>query len=194
MEQYGDEAFIYVMAHRSTKSQSYEIQNDINNGYIVIRDKTINFSKREIVKDKLYMTLPSNFKIMLPRAARFKYPGKNRPHLILTDESGSINIHFTFTKDQLKDEDTELARDCIAQAITTANPERSIISSSVIWEETHVAYFDFICPVSNGEVYNLVFTFSLDEQLVLGNFNCLHFDKARWQDISIQMLRTIRKR
>jgi len=72
------------------------------------------------------------------------------------------------------------------------NPSGKIISSSVIEAETRIGHFDFVSPAIDGEIYNLMFVFSLDGQFILGTFNCMHFDMACWLEVAGQMLRSIR--
>ena len=192
MPQYGDEAFIYEMAQRKSQTPEVEIVNDINDGYIVINDERIPFSEREIIKKRLYMTIPSAFALMSTELAKFKYPDTNRPNIIFTNEEGSININFSLTKDKLENEWVEEARDFLQEVIIKMNPSCEIISSGIIDGETRIGYFDFVSPTIDGEVYNLMFLFALDGQFVLGTFNCTKADMNDWVEIAGQMVRSMR--
>jgi len=117
MTEYGDEEFIYAMAQMEKHDQDDEIPNDINNGYVVIEDTRIPFSECAIIKDRLYMTIPADFELMPLELAKVKYPNENRPHITFTNKDGSININYTLTKDKLKNEDVEEAKDYMQQVI-----------------------------------------------------------------------------
>jgi hypothetical protein len=192
MARYGDEELVSAMAQMEQEDQIDQIPNDINNGYIVIEETRISFDEREIIDGKLYMTIPSDFELMPLELAKFKYPNENRPDIIFTNEEGSININFALTGDDLKNEEVEDAKNYLQEVMSKMNPSSKIISNSVIEEETRIGYFDFISPAIDGEIYNLMFLFSLDGEFVLGTFNCMDFDMAGWLEIAGQMIRSIR--
>jgi len=189
---YGDEEFIYDIAAKNSQNQSDEIQNNIKNGYIIIDNKRINFSEREVIKDRLIMTIPSDFELMPQELAEFKYPSKNRPHIIFTDVEGEININFTLTTDKLENEGIEDAKEYLKQVIIKMNPSSRIKKNDVIEEDLRIGYFDYVSPAIDSDIYNLIFIFSLDKQLILGAFNSLHLDMAKWQEAAIQMVRSLR--
>jgi hypothetical protein len=132
MAWYGDEEFLNAMVQMETENQIDQISNDINNGYIIIEETRISFSEREIIDGKLYMIIPSDFELMLPELAKFKYPNENRPDIIFTNEEGSININFALTGDDLKNEEVEDAKNYLQEVMSKMNPSSKIISSSVI--------------------------------------------------------------
>jgi hypothetical protein len=115
-----------------------------------------------------------------------------RPHIIFSNDDGSTNITFTFTADVLTNEMIDEVKSSLEQTITKMTAVDTIISSSVIDHEQKIGYFDFISPAIDGDVYTIMFIFSLDEQLILGAFNCLHFDMASWTEVVVQMLKSIR--
>jgi hypothetical protein len=192
MLQHGDEAFIYAKAQQEAQSRDDKIQNDIKNGYIIMEDKHVPFSEREIIAGMLYMTMPSAFLLMPEELVKLKYLGEKGPDNIYTNEEGSINISFSFTGDMLKSEEIEEAKDSLQQVIVKMTPSGKIISSAIIEGEIRIGHFDFISPAVDGEVYNLMFLFSLYERFVLGTFNCMRSDMSGWQEAVGQMLHSIR--
>ena len=190
--QYGDEDFIYEMARKKLPEQDDDIQNDINDGYVVIRGSNIPFDEREIIENRLFMTVPTEFALLPQELAKTKYPNENRPDIIFSNEIGSINITFSLTGDPLKDDDVKGTGEHLQQIIIKMNPSCGIISSEVIEENVRIGYFDFISPAIDGEIYNLMFIFSLEGEFILGTFNCMHQDMNNWQEIAIQMLGSIR--
>jgi len=190
--EYGDEAAIYEMAIMESRRKEAEIPNDIKNGYVIIDDKHIPFSERNIIEGKLYMTIPEGFVLMPLEAAEVKYPNKNRPTIIYTNETGSVTVNFSLTPDELDNEDVEDACEYLQQVITKMHPSSEIISSTVIEGDARIGIFDFVIPALDDEIYNLMFIFPLDGQFILGTFNCSHSEMAGWQDIANQMIQSIR--
>ena len=94
--------------------------------------------------------------------------------------------------DKLENEDVKDAMECLQQVIIKMNPSCEIISSAIVEAETMVGHFDFISPVIDGSMYNLMFIFSLDGKFALGSFNCTRFDMENWLEIAAQMLNRAR--
>ena len=196
MPKYGDEAFIYAMARMEEEQGSDEpedvIINDINNGFVTIDDIEIPFRERAIIENKLYMTIPSDYVLMPQELANIKYPSENKPDIIFMNEDGLINISFKLIGIKLDNKDVETVTDLTRQGIVDGNPACKIISSAIIDEELQIGYFDFVSPVGDSMIYNLMFLFALEENIVLGSFNCVYYDRAMWLEIAVQTLRSIR--
>jgi hypothetical protein len=192
MMQYGDEDHIYYMANNGQPDDGEGHQNSIGDGYAIIDGVRIPFSEREIIDGKLYMTMPTGFGLMPEELAEFKYPSKNRPHYIFTDDEGEINICITITPDKLEDESIEDAKKYLKNMILKVNPKSEIIRDFIVEGSTRTGYFDFISTAIDSDIYNLVFIFTLEGQFILGTFNCLHLDMARWKDVADQMAGSIR--
>jgi hypothetical protein len=192
MTKYGDEKFIYKIAQEQSQDQGEDVHNDIKNGYAMIREERKEFSERCVVEDWLYMTIPSDFVLMPEEDAIIKYPNRNRPHIIFTNEYGSTNITFTFSKDKLTDDKIEEAKSYLEQTIIKMTAVEKMISSYIIEENIKIGCFNYISPAFGADIYNLMFIFPLEGKFVVGNFNCLHLDKAAWSEIAEQMIRSIR--
>jgi hypothetical protein len=192
MPQYGDEKFIYAIAQMEGQNHGDKTPNDIKNGYIVIDGNYIPFSERAIIEDKFYMTIPSDFTPMPQELTEIKYPNENGPDIIFMSEDGSININFKLIDEKIKKEDVAALTDLLQQGIVEGNPACKIISSSIIEGEMQIGYFDFVSSGSDFNTYNLMFLFPLDDQMVLGSFNCEHFNMARWLEVARQMVRSVR--
>jgi hypothetical protein len=189
MAAYGDEKFIYRLTQETSETQ----ENDIKNGFAIIDDVRIAFCEREIVKDKLFMTIPVDFELMSTEMAKIKYPNENRPQIIYTDEEGAITVNFTLMDAELTDEEITEASQALQQVIQRTNPLVKIISNNVITANgISIGHFDFVSPAIDDDVYNKMFIFPIDGQFTLGSFNCLHIDMVRWIDIVEQMLFSIR--
>jgi hypothetical protein len=193
MKQYGDEEFIYRIGQKKPQDDDIaEIVNNINDGYAIIDDNRVEFSERAVFDGQVFMTIPAELELMPPEAVIFKYPKGNRPSIIYTDAKASINICFTQTKDRLDDEDVEEAKEYIERVATTMNPSSKIISSSVIEGNPRIGHFDFISTAVDGDVYNMMFLFSLNGQFILGAFNCVRSVMDKWLDVALQMVKSIR--
>jgi hypothetical protein len=191
MTEYDDESFIYAMALRQLLET--KINNDITNGYIEIGDECIIFEVSCIIDEWLYMMIPADFFIMPTELAKLMYPNENRPDLIYTNEKGSINLTFTLGDGALNSRDLKLTLEYLQRLIADTNPSCKLISSDIIDMKPKVAYFDYISPAIDGDIYNLAFLFSRGDKHLLGSFNCNRTVMDDWSEIAKQMLLTIRK-
>jgi len=92
----------------------------------------------------------------------------------------------------LDNKDVATVKDLMQQGIVEGNSTCESISSSVIELEIKIGCFSFSSLAGDSKLYNLMFLFSLDDQIVLGSFNCMHYDMDGWLEITGQMLRSIR--
>ncbi|MCL1810053.1 MAG: hypothetical protein FWG42_09865 [Clostridiales bacterium] len=177
-KEYGDEEFICEIVGAEQENQGEE--------------DSIVLGERCIIEGRLYMLIPEDFVMMPPEIAEIKYPSESRPDITYTDSEGTTTISFILTRDKLKSEDIEAAMEYLQKVFTRVHPARGILSSDIIEGELRVGHFDFISPAIDGEIYNLVFIFSLDGRLAFGAFSCLHLDMATWLETAVQIASTVR--
>ena len=166
---------------------------DIINGYAVINNKKILFSERSIIDDTLYMIIPLDFKQMQSEIAISMFSDESRPDIIFTDELESMNISFSFREERFEMEETEEFNNALQQSIQETNPSYRFISNDVIdLGDIRIGYFEFVSPIDEDELYNIMFIFSFNGRLVLGSFNRYYADTNKWFEVSMQMLHSIR--
>lgn len=193
MKEYGDEEFIYLIKEEESGEVDTDHVNQIQDGYIYIDDEQILFKETVVSEDEFSMILPVIFEPMPENLVEIKYPSVNRPDFILSNPETTINLNFSHKADSLANEEAEEFKNIIQEGILRMNPSSNVIDSSIIEVEQHnIAYFDFITPAVDTEIYNLMFFFSLEERLLMGSFNCIKQDMYDWKEIFIQMLQSIK--
>ena len=169
-------------------------KNDINDGYIIIDEETIEFSERCILEEKVFMIIPTSFDIMVEEDIEVKYPLEDRPQVIFTNLDTSINITISQRRDQiLQNDQVEALKNIIQDNVKEEHSDLKLIGDGVFCvEENNIAYFDFMSSAVDSEMYNLLYVLSLDSTLILGSFNCIQEYMADWKDIFLQMLQSTR--
>lgn len=193
MKQYGDEDFIFLIQE---EAQEKELQEDhvnrIQDGYLVLHEEKILFQRRTLLEDKITMIAPVLFEPMPEYMAELKYPNTNRPDYILTNPQTTINLTFSLQNDRLAAEETQEARDAIQKLVLKLHPESKVIDSKTVEAgEISIAYFDFVTPALDSDIYNFMFLFSWKGRMLMGSFNCLQPDMHDWKEIFLQMLSSI---
>lgn len=190
MDHYGDEGFI-----RLWRIRQEEVRNqDILKGSVRVNGDEFVFAEREIVRKRLWMWMPDCFKKMPQELAQWKYPDENRPAVIYTNTETTVNISFTHHQEEkLEAGEEEAYRDRMEQSMLQSFPASGTIEKDTVMAKTMpLAWFDFLTPAMDGEIYNLMFYASLDGRLLAGAFNCLSGDREDWKDCFMQMLATVR--
>lgn len=129
------------------------------------------------------------FKIYFPKYmakmsdehVKIKYPNENRPALLYSNDTDSINIGITVIDDDsfLQEEVSEF-RDIMLEGFLSVNPHSKIIEKdeiqSLISEESsdtrpYMAYYSFDSLAIGGGMYNFVFLFLVNKALVIVSLN-----------------------
>ncbi len=189
MERYGDEDFIQFLR----QSQEAARNRDIKKGSVWADGRNIVFSEREILKKQFWIWMPDDFVRMSQEMARLKYPNESRPEIIYTSEDSTLNITFSKKLQSLEPGQEEQVRDDIKLLIQRLYPSGSIIESLTVQaDDNRLAWFDFISPAIDMDVYNLMFFTSLKGKLLMGSCNCLSGEQDMWKDLFLQMLASVR--
>ncbi len=150
---------------------------------------------REVLfEGKFSIMLPEIMLDMADKYKRIKYPNQNRPQVIKTDFNGDATITFSL----LPVSDTENALDISAQMGKLYGDMKKVWKQCVFYdmgqveaEELPVAWMDFRLFCIDGSIYNLLFMFQVEEQVVLGNFHCSFPQYDIWKPVILKLLTTI---
>lgn len=189
--EYGDEGFIRLLRDRQE-----EVRNrDIQKGSVWAGDKELVFKEYEVIKKQLFIYIPDEFALLAKETARQKYPYENRPEIIYADPQGSVTVAFTHRKEKLDTGQEEEVRNAIAQVMRQLYPsgifmeKQSVVTYAA---QMPVAWFDFVTPAIDADIYNLMFFYALNGKLLMGACNCLQADQEEWKEFFVQMIKTLR--
>ncbi|MDR2889863.1 MAG: hypothetical protein LBV33_08525 [Lachnospiraceae bacterium] len=142
------------------------------------------------------MKLPNEMNDMDPISVRVKYPSDRRPQVIKSNRSNNICFTFsvlgTASTDRVTDVDVEM------QLAKAKSVIKAINQSHVIYDEGRVSakdapilWFDYRGYAVDGNYYDLLFMFRLDDLIVLGNFQCEFEAYHIWKHAVLKLLGTI---
>lgn len=183
-------------AKRGEEQEIYAMENDIQNGFIVVKYKKFDVEEKEIMDGSLTMMMPSDFELMDEGLAKVKYPGEDRPDYIYSGEDTTVNLTFTMEESgQIDNEEVEEAKDILEKQIGRLYPASKIEDSQTIQAgEKNISFFCFDVPLLDGKVYNLMFFMEHKGCLLMGAFNCSIHQKKQWKKVILQMLMTIQEK
>jgi len=189
MKEYGDEGFINLIRERRE-----EAVWDIKAGSVLVDGKKIIFREREVIKGKLWIRMPDEFGPLSKDLARLKYPNENRPDVIYTNKETTVNVTFSHKREKLKEGEEEEIRNYMKEIVKRVQTSSEMIEEGTVKTEEGclLAWFDFVTPAIDTDIYNLMFFSSLGGRLLIGSCNCLDADREDWKEFFMQMLGTVR--
>lgn len=159
---------------------------------IKISGKWIEFEKRLLVENKIMMMIPKDFTVMEPEKARIKYPSEQRPKVILTDHTGTINFMFSHMDENIADGDAENVRNHLFGIMRRVNPGiKHLATGTEVISGKNVAYVEFSNPAIDGKLYNLMFYLQLEGRILMGSFNCGSKVMKYWKKPAFEMMCSI---
>lgn len=131
----------------------------------------------------------------VPRTYHNKIQGKNRPKLILTDESGTRNLGFSLLDSPADSTVIEAYKDGIRDFYKKTFPSATWIADGVTRiNGKKVGYFKIITDAIDQRIFNHMFLTNCDGKLMTGTFNCVEKDIKVWESISDQIVSSIKVR
>jgi len=186
---FGDEDFIYAMGEQSEKP---EYETNITDGYVIMGEEKIIFNRRFLLDKKFSVIMPEAFKPMSKKHADIKYPSINRPDFIYTNEATTVNFSFSHKPEEVPNGAITEIKDMVQPIAMRMFPSSKVIDSDTLDANgRNVAYYDFITPALDMELYTLVYIFSLEGRVVLGGCSCPANEMDDWKPIFLQMLCSI---
>lgn len=192
---FGDEEFIYHMGLQTQKQErereaQEKHKNNILDGYIIIGDEEILFDQTKILDECMSIIMPKKFELMSKEIADIKYPSINRPDIIYTTPETDINFTLSLQEEIIENKDIPEAKDLIQNAMKRMI-QKVISSDTIEVNEKNIAYFDYISPALDTDIYNLMFFMSVDGCLLIGSCNCPDDGMNEWKPVFMQMLESI---
>jgi len=160
----------------------------ISIGQTSIKLRTISFSDGNVE-----IMIPEDFKIMSEEMLKLKYPSANRPTIVYTNDSGSINVALNLTT-------SSASQDLIPQFKEALQNTFKQVYPSAKWKDNgintindkRVGYLELVTPAIDTEVYNLIFFTDVNSQLLLCTFNCTVQYLEEWQSIGHEIMNSLK--
>lgn len=155
----------------------------------------ISLYREELFGGKCSIMLPEILSDMNVRYRRIKYPNQNRPQVIKTDANADATVTFSL----LPMAEVENAPNISAKIEKLYSDMKKVWKQYVFYdtgkveaEEVSVGWMEFRSFCMDGSIYNLLFMFQAQEQIVLGNFHCGFPQYDTWKPVILKLLTTIR--
>jgi len=159
----------------------------------VIDGQTVQLETVSELSDKVSLLIPKTFGIMSEEVAKIKYPSGNRPSVIYTDDSGSVNIALNYTQTQVSSTELEAVLDSMKESLESFYPTAQWLRSEVrTINDKDVGVLELITPVAETDIYNLMWFTDVDGQLLIATFNCTKEQIDDWKPVGETILNSFK--
>ncbi|WP_371367063.1 hypothetical protein SRRS_11760 [Sporomusa rhizae] len=159
---------------------------------ITINGRYYEFQEMAFFDDQFKIQMPTAFFDMPLNLARIKYPSGDRPQIIRTEDTGSINITLNRITNNVCEDQIPEVKDGLKTILKRLNPSYLFFEEGVeTVNEKQVGFFEFKSPTLDKPLFNLMFVVTLDRDVILGVFNCPYEDYREWRPIARQIMESI---
>lgn len=171
---------IVILKHRDS---SFEDMNYVTNEGNTIYTEYQDFGE-------FYIKVPKDFEIMNTSQLKEKYQTQNSPKIAYTNDEGSINIAFNNGKYSLNGRTLNDYIESIKIALNKLGYFYYYFPLEVNGNDIHT--FSFYTQAEDTMIYNYIAIFSIDNELMLLNFNCIKDYEAEWQGFGEYIINSIK--
>jgi len=123
----------------------------------------------------------------------FKYKGKNRPTLVLTDDAAAVNLGFNLLPNQASEDLIETYKNSVKASFQRSFPNAIWKSDGVrIINGRKVGYLKLLTEAIDQSVYNYIFITHCQGKLLVGTFNCTERRLAEWEESSEKIVESLK--
>jgi len=164
--------------------QNYDLHNPL-----WIGDACHQFQRESLFDGKLKVYLPTQFMDLQDSAAREKYPSKNRPQIIRTNDDKTVDFTFSLVGEI----GFPLTARSVWSQIDRLFPRNVLYDTGAFkTENLEIIWLEYKSFSVEREVYNILFpVVSNREGVILGAFNCPFISYDIWKPCVLQIIRTI---
>lgn len=176
---------------RKTKEQEASNNRNIYEG-VTINDQYYELQEVSFSQERLKVHIPTTFVDMSLELVAIKYRNGDQPQIIKTNNAGSVSITLEFIPSGIEDRYISYVKDEAKNIITSLNPSYMVLAEGV--EKVagkNIGFFEFKSQALDIALFNLMFFFTMDHNIIMGVFNCF-YDEHEWQLIARQIMKSIR--
>jgi hypothetical protein len=147
---------------------------------------------KSVMNGKLSVLLPSGFTLMGLEMLKAKYPIEgHRPTEVYTNEEGTINIAFNHTQNKCSINELANYKQVFERQFNQPGIE---FLKSELKQINGIDFIvmEFITPAVDSRIYNLMFTTSLENRLMMGTFNCTINHLEEWKPLAGEIINSIK--
>ena len=154
---------------------------------------SIPLTRRDVLDGAASLLIPDAFTTMEPEMLRTKYPGNDRPTLVFTNETGSINVALNHTTSEVTVGELPMVKRAMDQQFSRLDPAPMDYDSTVAMiGETTAVRFNFRSKATDTEIHNLMAAVLVNGRLLLASVNLTVEHEDAWMPVAQRIIESIR--
>ena len=146
-----------------------------------------------LLDGKVQVLIPASFAPMSPEMIRIKYPSAQRPSLVYTNASGSVNLAMSHTVSSVQPNQLGEVHKVMEATFKRVHPSATWFQSGRTTINGRPYFLiDFRTRAIDTEVRNLMVGTSLQGRLLVITFNVTKQREAHWLPIARKILASIK--
>jgi len=134
--------------------------------------------------------IPKDFETMSEDILQVKYPTSNRPKLVYTNKDATINIAFNEYRHYLTDKKLSEYIDLVKSELNKKG--YSVYSFDFEVDGLKLYTLTLNTQAIDTTIYNYMVIFSIDEEIIFINFNCIDKYTEEWSEVAKFIIQSIR--
>jgi hypothetical protein len=149
-------------------------------------------TQKSALGGRVSLLVPGDFALMAEELLRKKYPNTNRPSVVYTNATASINIALDHTVHPLPADQLAAAHESVRTSFKNLYPSAEWFRSE-IRKINGRAFFlvELRTPAIDTEVRNIIVGTSLDDRLLMVSFNVTKALEKQWVPIGNRIIESI---
>ncbi|WP_228350950.1 MULTISPECIES: hypothetical protein [Limnobaculum] len=149
---------------------------------------SIEMTSVEPIKEHITIDVPKGFTLMSDNMLKRKYPSENRPKIVYTNESGTVNIAVNHTQMPLDDSKLDGLKDFMLESMKNYQPQ----AKEVMVDNKKAYILDFISHATDTDIHNLMLITPYKGTVLFVTFNTTKEEEATYLEAGKSSLMSIK--
>ena len=149
-------------------------------------------AQQSVLGGTLSLLLPSGFEPMSEQMLQTKYPGANRPTLVYTNSTGSINIAINHTQNAVQPSQLKQLHQALDSATRQQVPDGNWrFSGFQTYSGTEWVQLEFLSEAADTRIENMMAATSVDGRMLVVSFNVTEELAGEWLPVGREIIQSL---
>lgn len=174
------------------KKEVTPIEGSVAEGKVILEGKEILFERKEFLEGQLSLFVPTDIRPMTEEEITGAYLLGNRPQFLFHSEQTELSFVLNHTENPVQNGQIIQMAGVAAKLLERATMNGKIFKKiNFERDEKMIATVELVSNGFDDGVYSLNFYISLQERLLLGNWNCPAKKMQLNKELAMQMIETM---
>ena len=150
-------------------------------------------AEQTVLNGTLTLKLPNGFEPMSQQMLQAKYPGANRPSLVYSNSTGSINIAINHTQNAVQPNQLKQLHQALDSATRQQVPDGNWrFSGFQTYAGREWVQMEFLSDAADTKIENLMVATSVDDRMLVVSFNVTQELAGDWLSVGKEIIKSLK--